>query len=97
MGPAKNSGRTLILASRELTASSGLYPSQFLLASVELYDERPIAAGTHVDIRRGTLRGRDVCVKTIRVYRTSIYDTILKVFGFILLPRAVMPTLLARQ
>ncbi|KAG5634158.1 hypothetical protein H0H81_003126 [Sphagnurus paluster] len=77
-GPPEDSRRSFILASQKLTSLSGLYPSQFILKDVMPYDELPVASGTHADIRRGIFQGREVCLKTIRVYQTSIYDNILK-------------------
>lgn len=68
----------LIIVTRNLISKTGLYPKKFCLEGVQSIAEMPVASGTHADVRRGVFENRVVCLKTIRVYQTSIYEKVLK-------------------
>ncbi|KAG5634132.1 hypothetical protein H0H81_003266 [Sphagnurus paluster] len=68
----------LIIVTRNLISKTGLYPKKFCLEGVQSIAEMPVASGTHADVRRGVFENRVVCLKTIRVYQTSIYEMVLK-------------------
>ncbi|KAG6917336.1 hypothetical protein DXG01_002907 [Tephrocybe rancida] len=69
----------LIIAIRKLSTKTDLYPTPFYLKKLDRVSEKPEAGGAYGDIHRGVYLGRDVCLKSIKVYATTRPERIVKV------------------
>ncbi|KAG5350239.1 hypothetical protein C0989_012012, partial [Termitomyces sp. Mn162] len=72
--------KNLIVATQRISSRSGLYPACYELKDVVQTEEHPVEGGGFADIYKGYLKGRAVCMKTIRLYQTSRIEDALKVF-----------------
>lgn len=49
------------------------------MKNVQRLEEQPVASGAYVDVHRGRVNEKYVCLKIVRAYQTSSYERILKV------------------
>ncbi|KAG6828321.1 hypothetical protein H0H92_008384 [Tricholoma furcatifolium] len=68
----------LTVATQRLSRRAGLYPTCYNLEDVEMVEDSPIAAGSFADIYKGSFLGQAVCLKVIRVYQNSNFQSFLK-------------------
>ncbi|KAG5635224.1 hypothetical protein H0H81_012002 [Sphagnurus paluster] len=78
LGPPEDSRHNFTLTIRKLISTTGLYPRQLDIENIQKLDEIPVASGTHADVWRASYQNKVVCVKTVRVYQTSLYEDVLK-------------------
>lgn len=62
----------------KLSESSGTFPQCLVLSDVSLEDE-PVAGGGFGDVFRGRLRGHEIAVKVLKVYKMSVVENLLRV------------------
>ncbi|KAG6867267.1 hypothetical protein C0993_005098 [Termitomyces sp. T159_Od127] len=71
--------RHLIVATQKLAARSGLYPTCHELGAIDLtMHDRPLASGDFFDIYKAAFRGRVICLKVLRLDRTTNSEHFLK-------------------
>ncbi|KNZ78276.1 putative serine/threonine-protein kinase [Termitomyces sp. J132] len=70
--------KNLTVATQRISSRSGLYPACYELKDVVQTEEHPVEGGGFADIYKGYLKGRAVCMKTIRLYQTSRIEDALK-------------------
>ncbi|KAG6916432.1 hypothetical protein DXG01_006836 [Tephrocybe rancida] len=73
--------RHLIVATQRLSLKTGLYPVCYELNDVIQESADPVAGGGFADVYKGRFRGQVVCLKTIRLYRDSQLEHVLKQFS----------------
>ncbi|KAG6905886.1 hypothetical protein DXG01_017093 [Tephrocybe rancida] len=73
--------RHLIVATQRLSLKTGLYPVCYELNDVIQESADPVAGGGFADVYKGRFRGQIVCLKTIRLYRDSQLEHVLKQFS----------------
>ncbi|KAG6840418.1 hypothetical protein C0991_006812 [Blastosporella zonata] len=73
--------RNLIIAIRKLSTKTDLYPTPFYLKKLDQVNDTPEAGGAYGDIHRGVYQGRDICLKSIKVYTTTKPERIVKMIA----------------
>jgi hypothetical protein len=63
----------------KLSRASGLYPECMTLRGIELLGDSAIDGGGFGDIWKGLLRGQEIAVKVLRIFRQSDKVQLLKV------------------
>jgi hypothetical protein len=52
----------------KLSGASGLYPEHFVIKGIQLVGTEPVAEGRFGEVWKGSIRGRTVAVKVLRLY-----------------------------
>ncbi|KAG6916783.1 hypothetical protein DXG01_005365 [Tephrocybe rancida] len=70
--------KDLIIATQRLSSKAALAPTSYNLQDVTQIGEDPVAAGGVADIYKGQFQGQVVCLKTVRLYKKTQVDHMLK-------------------
>jgi hypothetical protein len=62
----------------KLSKASGLYPECLVLKGVDM-EKHPVTGGGYGDVHMGTLQGKQIAVKVLRLYQDSDLVKLLKV------------------
>ncbi|KAF9444926.1 kinase-like protein [Macrolepiota fuliginosa MF-IS2] len=76
----------LVVAVQRLSKKSALYPECFVLKNISIEKNsdgsiHALSSGKFGDVWRGSMGGRNVCLKVMRVYRNSKIHELLKAFS----------------
>jgi len=70
-----------------LSSKSGMYPKTLVQNSVTVEGSNPLAAGQFGDVWKGMFQGRQVAIKSLRLYGMSDVSEHVKVSFITFLPR----------
>ncbi|KAG6818414.1 hypothetical protein H0H93_005163, partial [Arthromyces matolae] len=71
--------KQLIVATQRISLGSGLYPACYELQGVEDVGSFPHSGGSFADIYKGKFQGEVVCIKIIRIFKTTQIAYMIKV------------------
>ncbi|KAG6915489.1 hypothetical protein DXG01_011289, partial [Tephrocybe rancida] len=72
--------KNLIITTQRLSSKTGLAPNCFMLEGVTQVGQAPAAEGGLAEIYKGKFRDQVVCLKAMRVYRSSLVEQMSKRF-----------------